>query len=317
MQDKALVLGASGSFGGAMAAELLQRGWQVAALARDPAKLDGLAVAGLGAGLVVVAGDAQDREVLMKAAAGCRTIVHGVNYPYPQWIPHMQTVTENVIAAARQVGARIVFPGNVYGFGAQTLHPLPETAAVSPIGKKGRLRVKLEQALHEATLDGKASVLIVRAGDYFGPTVRNGYVDRLFGNARRGKKMQVLGRLDVPHQWAYVPDLARLAADLLEQSLAPFEVVHFRGDVMDSQLQFLRLIARLAEAPDLRAQRLPWWLLRLAALFDPLMREVLEMRYLFDRAVVIDDPRRRELLPHFTATPLPRAVQATLASYPA
>lgn len=314
MQDKALILGASGSFGGAMAVQLMQRGWQVTALARDPAKLGALRAAGL----TVLSGDAQDLKTLMLAAAGCRIIVHGVNYPYPQWIPHMQTVTENVIAAARQVGARIVFPGNVYGFGAQTLHPLPETAAVSPTGKKGRLRVKLEQALHEATLDGKASVLIVRAGDYFGPTVRNGYVDRLFGNARRGRKMQVLGRLDVPHQWAYVPDLARATVDLLElPNLAPFDVVHFKGDVVDSQAQFLRLIARLADVPGLGVQRLPWWLLRLVGLIDPLMREVLEMRYLFDRAVIIDDPRRRELLPHFTATPLPRAVQETLASYPA
>jgi nucleoside-diphosphate-sugar epimerase len=268
--------------------------------------------------MAVVKGDAQDREALALAAAGVETIVHGVNYPYPQWIPHMQTVTGNVIAVARDLGARIVFPGNVYGFGAQTLHPLPETAAVAPNGKKGRLRVKLEQALHDATIDGAAQVLIVRAGDYFGPTVRNGYVDRLFGHARVGRPMQALGRLDVPHQWAYVPDLARVTADLLEQAeLKPFEVVHFKGDVVDSQRQFLRLIARLADVPALRIRRLPWWLLRVAGLFDPLMREVLEMRYLFDRAVIIDDPHRRELLPHFTATPLPRAVQETLDSYPA
>lgn len=314
MQNKALVLGASGSFGGAMALVLLERGWQVTGLVRDPTRLGALRAAGM----AVVKGNAQDCEALSLAAAGAQVIVHGVNYPYPQWIPHMQTVTDKVIAVAREAGARIVFPGNVYGFGAQTLHPLAETAAVAPNGRKGRLRVKLEQALHEATIDGRAQVLIVRAGDYFGPTVRNGYVDRLFGYARRGKPMQALGRLDVPHQWAYVPDLARATADLLEQAtLQPFEVVHFKGDVVGSQRQFLGLIARLADAPDLRVQRLPWWMLRAAGLFDPLMREVVEMRYLFDRAVIIDDPRRRELLPHFTATPLPRAVQDTLASYPA
>jgi nucleoside-diphosphate-sugar epimerase len=179
------------------------------------------------------------------------------------------------------------------------------------------LRVKLEQALHEATIDEKARLLIVRAGDYFGPTVRNGYVDRLFGNARLGKAMQALGRLEVAHQWAYMPDLARLTVDLLElRNLKPFEVVHFKGDVVPAQRDFLQAIANAAGKPGLRVQRLPWWLLRGLSLFDPLMREVLEMRYLFDSAVIIDDPRRRELLPDFKTTPLLEAVRETLVSYP-
>jgi nucleoside-diphosphate-sugar epimerase len=161
-------------------------------------------------------------------------------------------------------------------------------------------------------------VLIVRAGDYFGPTVRNGYVDRLFGAARKGKSMQVLGRLDVPHQWAYVPDLARLSVDLLAlPNLQPFEVVHCKGHIVSAQHELLQLIANEAGKPGLHIRRLPWWLLRMVALVDPLMREVMEMRYLFDRAVIIDDPRRRELLPQFTGTPLDQAVRDTLASYPA
>jgi nucleoside-diphosphate-sugar epimerase len=230
----------------------------------------------------------------------------------------MQTVTEAVIEAAQANHARIVFPGNVYGFGAQTSSVLPETAALAPTTKKGQLRVKLEQALHHATIGENARVLIVRAGDYFGPTVRNGYVDRLFGNAQRGKAMQVLGRPDVAHQWAYVPDLARLTVDLLGlPALKPFEVVHFKGNVVTTQREFLQLIATAAGKPNLRIQRLPWGLLRLVGLVDPLMREVFEMRYLFDSAVIIDDPRRRELLPDFQATPLEQAVRETLESYAA
>ena len=316
MTQKALVLGASGSFCGAVAQELVRRGWQVSALARDPARLARLGSAA--DRVAIVKGDAQDGDALHSAAIGVDLIVHGVNYPYPQWIPHMQTVTDNVIEAARANASRIVFPGNVYGFGAQTGSPLPETAAVLPGTRKGQLRVKLEQSLHDATIDGRAKVLIVRAGDYFGPTVRNGYVDRLFDNAQRGKAMQVLGRPDVAHQWAYVPDLARLTVDLLGlPALKPFEVVHFKGNVVTTQREFLQLIATAAGKPNLRIQRLPWGLLRLVGLVDPLMREVFEMRYLFDSAVIIDDPRRRELLPDFQATPLEQAVRETLESYAA
>lgn len=310
MTKSALILGATGSFGGAMLRELRSRGWAVRALLRDPARpsLDGVETSG---------GDALDAATLDAAAKGCAVVVHGINYPYHQWIPNMERVTANALRAARAQGATLVFPGNVYGFGRQTGAALPETAGMRPNSAKGRLRVRLETMLKAATADGAARVLIVRAGDYFGPTVRNGYVDRIFGHAAAGEPLQVFGNLAAPHQWAYVPDLARLACDLLAQgsALQPFDIVHFRGHVAASQHEFLRLVAQRAGRPDLPVRRLPWALLRLAALFDPVLRELRELRYLFDEAVVIDDPRRRQLLPGFAATPLEQSIDETLRSY--
>ncbi len=310
MVKTALVLGASGSFGGAMALELAARGWSVRALARDPARL-------AGRGFETVQGDALDAAALGKAAEGAALIVHGVNYPYHQWVPNMERVTSNVLRAVRAQEATLVFPGNVYGFGPQSDAALPETAGMRPSSEKGRLRVKLETMLRAATIDGKARVLIVRAGDYFGPTVRNGLVDRLFGNAIAGKPMQVFGRLDIAHQWSYVPDLARLAVDLLQkqEALAPFEIVHDRGHVARPNLAFLRLIAAQASRPELKIRRVPWLALRAAGLFDPVVRELMEMRYLFDTSIVIDDPRRQALLPDFRRTPVEEAVERTLQSY--
>jgi nucleoside-diphosphate-sugar epimerase len=244
-------------------------------------------------------------------------IVHGVNYPYDQWVPHMERVTANVLRAARQGDALVVFPGNVYGFGAQYDAPLGEDAGMRPNSSKGRLRVKLEIAIKAATVDGKCRALIMRAGDYFGPTVRNGYVDRIFGRAAVGKPMQILGKLDIAHQWAYVPDLARLSADLIERPLrlAPFEVVHFRGTVADPQRSFLQAIAQAAGKPSLGISVLPWPVIWAMARFNALMREVYEMRYLFDHAVIIDDKRARALAADFVPTPSGQAMAATLASY--
>lgn len=158
---------------------------------------------------------------------------------------------------------------------------------------------------------------MLRAGDFFGPTVRNGLVDRIFGRAAHGRPIEALGRLDVPHQWAYVPDLARLAADLIEiaDRLAPFDVVHFAGRVARRQRDFLELVAHAAGHPDLAVRTVPWWLVRLMGLYDAQLRELMELRYLFDDAVTLDDPRRRELLPDFVPTPLETAVRETVAGY--
>ncbi len=310
MQRTALVLGASGSFGGAVAAEMLRRGWRVRALARNPQRLSR-------DGIDIRQGDALDVDRVIQVADGVDVIFHGVNYPYHQWTANMERVTSNALRAARAHNATLVFPGNVYGFGRQTDASLPETAGMRPNSEKGRLRVKLETMLKAATLDDRARVLVVRAGDYFGPTVRNGLVDRVFGNAVAGKAMQVFGKLDAAHQWSYVPDLARLALDLLEkgEALTPFEIVHDRGYLARPQLAFLKSIAARAGKPELTIRRVPWTLLRLAGLFDPVARELREMRYLFDEAVIIDDPRRQALLPDFRWTPIEQAIDATLASY--
>ncbi len=310
-----LALGASGSFGGAVADELLRRGKRLRCLARDPPKL--AARFGQARGIEILKGDAEDAAALQRAAEGCGVIVHSVNYPYHLWRAHMEPVTANVIAAARRAGASILFPGNVYGLGPPRAAPFTETAEMRPNSRKGALRVTLEAAMAAETARGGPRLIILRAGDYFGPTARNGMVDRIFGNAAKGRAMEVFGRLDIPHQWAYLPDLARIAADLLEMAdrLAPAETVNFAGTVVPTTRGFLREIAAAAGYPDLAIRPLPWWLLRLAAIFSPLLRELVEMRYLFDDSVIIDDPRRRALLPDFAPTPLADAIAATLASY--
>ena len=315
MSDKpVLVLGATGSFGGAVAHELLARGVPVRALSRDP--VAGRAQLGAAPGLAWVAADVQDGAALARAARGAGAIVHGVNYPYHRWRPHMTTATANVIAAARAEGALIVFPGNVYGLGRAAGRALDESAPMQPCSRKGALRVELETELRRAAGAG-LRVLILRAGDYFGPTARNGLVDRIFQPALQGKPIQAIGRLDVAHQWAYLPDLARATVGLMamRDRLDAFEVVHYAGIVAEPARRFHDAVAKAAGHPGLAVRSLPWWLFRLLATVDPVVRELMEMRYLWDEAVILDGAKLRRLLPGHVDAGLDAAVAATLASY--
>ncbi len=77
----ALVLGATGGIGGAMAATLLGRGWRVRALRRKAP--DGASAASR---IDWRLGDAMRREDVMSAARGVALIVHAVNPPgYRDW----------------------------------------------------------------------------------------------------------------------------------------------------------------------------------------------------------------------------------------
>jgi nucleoside-diphosphate-sugar epimerase len=308
-----LVLGATGSFAGAVTAELLKRGVRVRALVRSKQKLiDRFGQPEL---LDIIEGDVQSLVDLNKAAQGCKTIVHGVNYLYHQWFPHMETATNNVIATAGKNDALIVFPGNVYSLGAAQEHPFTETSPHNPVSRKGELRQWMEEEL-KSYADQGGRVLIIRAGDYFGPTARNGYLDPLFGGAAKDKSMLALGNLGLSHQWAYVPDLARATVDLMEISadLLPYEIVNFEGTVVASQRKFMSDIARVAGSRD-KVNRAPWFILKIVSLFDPLIREVMEMKYLFESTVLIEGPRFQELLPGFQATAHDEAIRQTIDSY--
>jgi len=312
--ETVLVLGATGGFGGAVARELAGRGCRVRVLARDPVKAaDRLADY---PDFEIVRGDAQDANAVAQAAEGARVIVHGINYPYHQWVPYMVRATANVAAAARRTRATILFPGNVYGLGRQTGRPLDETAPNRNDTRKGRLRTDLEVSLRATVGDG-VQVVVLRANDYFGPTVRNQLVDRMFGAAARGQAITVLGNIDGPHQWAYLPDAARAAASLLERraQLDEFDVVHFAGFLVDPQRAFLERIAALAGHPGLAIRQVPWWFVQARGWFDPDAREVLELRYLWDNAVILDGARLSRLLPDLVPTPLDEAISATLDSY--
>jgi nucleoside-diphosphate-sugar epimerase len=311
-----LILGGTGSFGRAVVHELLQRGHPARCLVRDLDKAATLL--GQAPGLELIQGDVQDQNAVVRAAEGCKTIVHAVNYPYPKWVPNMARATAHVIAAAHSSNATILFPGNVYGLGAQTEAPLAEDAPNQPAGHKGELRVRLEDSLLHSTEEGSVRrVIVLRAGDYFGPTVRNGLVDPIFENAAAGKPMRTFGNLEVAHQWAFVPDLARAALDLLdiEESLKPYEVFNFAGTVASPERDFLEQVAEQAGHAELDIRVLPWSAMKLGAMFNAVIRELMELRYLFDQSVILEGSKLRRTLPNFRETPIAEAIRVTLESY--
>src|SRR4051794_23906828 len=108
MERTALVIGATGGIGGETAVALLARGWKVRALHRRPAEA---AKDSVDARIEWVKGDAMDAASVLAAARDVSVIVHGANPPgYRNWKGLAMPMLESTIAAARAVGARVVFP---------------------------------------------------------------------------------------------------------------------------------------------------------------------------------------------------------------
>jgi len=309
----ALVLGATGGIGGETAAALLRRGWQVRALARDPAKAAAQWPAGM-ARPEWVAGDALDADSVIAAARGASLIVHAVNPPgYRNWKTLVLPMLESTIRAAEACGARIVLPGTVYNYGPDAFPDVVESSPQHPQTRKGAIRVQMEQRLREAAECG-VRTLIVRAGDFFGPRAGNNWFAQL---AKPGQPLAAItdpGRRGVGHQWAYLPDVAETIVQLVEResAIAGFDTFQMAGHWDADGTQMQAAIRRASGRPDLPLQRFPWWLVTLASPFVPLFRELREMRYLWEQPVRLRNARLLSVLGSEPRTPLDTAVATTL-----
>lgn len=305
-KKQALVIGATGGVGGALADRLLADGWSVRALNRDPAKARAVRPA-----LDWVKGDAMVAADVVAAAQGCEIIVHGANPPgYKNWAGLQLPMLASTIAAAKAGGARILFPGTVYNYGPDAFPTITETAAQTPISRKGAIRVKMEQALRAAADDG-VRVLIVRAGDFFGPKPGNNWLSQgLIKPNRPITSVTYPGPMEIGHTWAYLPDVAKTFVRLLSTELGAFEVFQMQGQAVNGH----ELVAALEEAAGrkLPVHRLPWLFLAAASPFVETLREMQEMRYLWDRPVLMDNARLVAKLGAEPRTPLVEALRAAL-----
>lgn len=301
----ALVLGATGSIGGAVAEALMARGWAVRGLARDTAQARPGAIEWH-------TGDAMKREDVLAAARGVQAIVHAVSPPgYRDWEKLVLPMIDNTIAVARETGARILLPGTIYNHDPATTPVIHADSPQRPTSRKGAIRVALEQRLQEASND--VPVLIVRAGDYYGPRVRSSwFAQAMVKQGQPVEKLQLLAR-GVGHAWAYLPDLADTMARLLEHpGLRRFERVGFEGFWDADGRAFPALVAAALGRAALPESRFPWWLMRLAAPFGGFPREAVDVLPYWRHAVRIDNSRLVELLGAEPRTPAVQAMRTTL-----
>lgn len=302
-----LVLGAKGRFGRAAVAAFAEAGWQVTAAGRYGEN----EAAPANAERVVL--DAFEPASVAMAAKGMDVIVNALNPPYPDWASHLPCFTRSVIAAARESGATVMIPGNVYNYGAEMPPVLTEATPAMPSTKKGRLRVEMEQQYARAAEEG-VQTIILRAGDFLEGAKTGNWFDSIIAKDVTKGRVTLPGPVYIPHAWAYLPDMARAMAGLAEKrkELGRFESIGFEGYTLTGH--DLTLLMEQATGRSLRQKNLPWWAFRVVALFSPLIREVQEMRYLWQVPHQIDGARLRDLLPEFRATAPDKAMKQMLAA---
>jgi nucleoside-diphosphate-sugar epimerase len=304
----ALVLGATGGIGGAVARLMERRGWQVRALHRDP---DSVVAKH---GFDWRKGDAMVASDVATAAEGVSLIVHAVNPPgYRNWGKLVLPMIDNSIAAARANGARILLPGTVYNYGPDAFPDIAEDSPQHPQTRKGAIRVEMERRLRAFAESGAGTVLIVRAGDFFGAAAASTWFSQIVPAGKRPTAITYPGRRGVGHQWAYLPDVAETMVRLIEaDGLDAFATYHMQGVWDADGTRMIDALCRVLGDPAVAVRRTPWWMMRLVSPFVPTLREVMEMRYLWEQPVRLSNDRLTARLGTEPHTPLDIAVRETL-----
>jgi len=262
------------------------------------------------------AADAADPAQAARAAAGASVLYHCASPPYTRWPELFPALTSSILGAAESSGAKLVFADNLYAYGPVD-GPLREDLPAVAGGRKGRTRVKMAAQLLAAHRNGQARVVIGRASDYYGPHGTGSTAgETVFGRILAGDKPRWPGRLDQPHTFHYLPDIARGLVVLADRRDADGQVWHLPAAPPLTAQQFFDMIATAAGRPvPVHASIASPALLAAAGIFSPLLREVRETTYQFRAPFIIDASKFEAAFDHLEPTPHRDAVPRTVAWY--
>ena len=256
--------------------------------------------------------DVSTLEGARVAVEGASVVYHAAQPPYTRWPEEFPPMTDAIAEAAAAAGAKLVFADNLYMYGP-TDSPMKEETPQRATGKKGRTRLLMARNLLEAHRSGRARVAIGRSSDYYGPRGTASVVgDTVFGAAVEGKTVRWPASLEVPHQFNYLPDMARALVTLGEREEADGEVWHLPAAEPITGRRFLDLLfAEIGTTPKVSVTSRT--MVRVAGLFSPFIREFGENFYQFERPFVADASKFQGTFGSFEPTPHEEAIKRTAA----
>lgn len=274
--NKSVVLGA-GPMGRTIAKTLAVKGLPVTVVTRDGRFV--------GDGIETAKADLSDKTQTVAACTGADVIYFCAAPPYHKWPIEFPALQQAAIEAAARTGAVLIAVENLYGYGTAGI--LTENTPLAATTQKGSVRARMSSELLAAHKAGKVQAVAGRATDFFGPGVSMSALgDRFWPALLAGRTINWVGNPDVPHSFAFLPDLATAYVALSKRPDSWGRAWHLPAL---PPISVRELCARVRGSGALaRIRRTPSRILRAVGLVQPTARELIEMRYMFDEAFIID-----------------------------
>jgi nucleoside-diphosphate-sugar epimerase len=284
MSDLHVVLGATGSIGKAVVAELTARGHEVRAVSRHAE------------GPQAFRADITTADGAVAACAGAAVVYQCAQPPYARWAEEFVGLTDTVLTGVEKSGARLVMAENLYMYGPVE-GPMHEQLPYAAAFPKGQARARVAEMILNAHKDGRIRATLGRSSDYFGPGGLNTTLGpQIFAAAVAGKTARWVGEPDEPHTVAYLPDVAAGLVALGENPKADGYAWHLPVGPPLTGDEFLALVWQAAGGKP-KSAAMGRGLQRLVGAFNPIVKELGETWYQRDRAWIVDDTAFRAAFP--------------------
>jgi nucleoside-diphosphate-sugar epimerase len=280
------ILGANGTIGSVLAKELLIYTDKIRLVSRSPRKVN--------ESDELFPADLSDPEIVDQAVEGSDVVylVVGFDYKLKVWEDSWPRLMKATINACEKYKARLVFFDNVYSYDINSISHMTEESADNPTSKKGVVRQQIARMMMDEVKAGKLIALIARSADFYGPDNNKSFVNEMvYNNFRKGKHAYWFIDADKKHSFTYTPDAAKATALLGNTDDAYNTIWHLPTDKNAlTGRAFVELFAREMKVPN-KLFVMPLWMLKIAGLFVPILKEMQEMMYQYDRDYFFDSSK--------------------------
>lgn len=259
----------------------------------------------------VIAGNANDSNVVYKICKGADAVFHCAMPPYTQWSEKFPALTKGILDGVKQVGCRLIYGDNLYGYGDTEGAPINEQLSYQATGSKGKVRALMaEMLLNETDID----VAIGRGSDFYGPMVKNSVFGvNFFKAALSGKPVNLLGNIDLPHTYTYIKDFAIALVNLSDHQQSYGQDWHVPNAPTITTRQLLSIIEKQIEQP-IKIRAAGKFMVSFFGLFNPMLREMKEMMYEWEQPYLVEHKKYEDIFGN-NSTPHDIAIKETLEWY--
>jgi nucleoside-diphosphate-sugar epimerase len=309
--SKVALFGAAGPIGQSISKALAAKGQSYRVVGRSEASLrkafgaDPLAE--------IVTWDPHSSASVQAAAAGVETLIYLVGVNYWQFELHPQLMRKTLDGAIAAGVRNVILIGTVYPYGRPRTTPVREDHPREPQTFKGRMRKAQEDLLLQAHAEGRINATVLRLPDFYGPGVEASLLHGAAVAAVKEGIADMIGPIDRPHEFIFVPDVGPVVAKLVDAPAAFGHVWHLAGPGVTTQRDLVDEMERQT-GRKIKLRVAGKTMLRLVGLFKRMVRELVEMNYLLTEPVIMDDSALQRLIGPIRKTPYIEGIRQTLAA---
>ena len=304
------ILGANGAIGTELAKELAKHSTDIKLVSRNPRKVNPTDL--------LFPADLTHPNNVNSAVEGSSIVYVTIGFPYKTkvWKKHWMPFMKSVVEACIKHQSKLVFFDNVYAIGGDNVNHITEESPISPTSKKGKIRAEVDKFILKNIEENRLEAIIARSPDFFGGTsyassiVMNLVYDRFSKN----KKAQWFCDADKIHSCGYVPELAKGTAMLGNTEAAYNQIWNLPTDPGKiTGKAWIDLFAKEMEREP-KYGILSNGLIKGLGIFVPMMAELGEMNYQYDRDYFFDSSKFNRFFNH-QPTSHADAVKETVESF--